>query len=151
MLVLDTSAIISVIEFEEAVTVPEVLDEIVNRTSKRRAENEIAAGRLRILEPDEKTVNEIIRQAKKTGESLSTTDIKLIALAKELDATLLTDDYGIQNICKCLDIEFQGIEKEKIKKIFFRKLYCPNCKKYYSSRFCPVCGRKLVRRVSFTR
>lgn len=146
MLVLDSSALMQPIDFEDACTVPEVLDEVRNKPSKLRIESAISAGKLRVLEPSPESSSFISEACKKTGDSLSVTDIKLIALAKDLDAILITDDYGMQNVCKLLGIRFRSLSTRGIKKTILWKNFCPNCKKSVPGSECPACGSRTIRK-----
>lgn len=146
MLVLDSSALMQPIDFEDACTVPEVLDEVRNKPSKLRIESAISAGKLRVLEPSPESSSFISEACKKTGDLLSKTDVRLIALAKDLDAILITDDYGMQNVCKLLGISFQSLSTRGIKKTILWKNFCPNCKRYVPGSGCPACGSRTIRK-----
>lgn len=146
MLVLDSSALMQPIDFEDACTVPEVLDEVRNKPSKLRIESAISAGKLRVLEPSPENITIVSEACKKTGDLLSKTDVKLAALALELGAMLVTDDYGMQNVAKILNVRFQPLSQKGIKRAILWKRYCPNCKRYVSGIECPACGSKAIRR-----
>jgi len=146
MIVLDSSALLQPIDFEDACTVQEVLDEVRNRPSKLRLESAMSAGKLQIREPSPEAVSIISEACKRTGDALSATDLKLIALAKDLNAVLITDDYGMQNVCKLLNISFQPLSTRGIKRAIFWKKFCPNCKRSVSGLECPACGAKTIRK-----
>jgi UPF0271 protein len=122
-----------------------VVEEVKDRISKIKLE----ALNLRILEPDKRFLEEVKIIAKKTGdlEKLSRADIQVLALAKELKANIVSDDYNIQNVAKKLGIEFTPVFSKGIKKIFYWKKFCPNCKKYFNSdlKECVICGARLKR------
>jgi UPF0271 protein len=146
--VLDTSAIIYLQDFRkfEEIFIPTlVAEEVKDRLSAMKLE----AMNAQTLEPEKKFLDEVKDIAKKTGdlEKLSRTDIQVLALAKELKATIISDDYNIQNVAKKLKIEFLPVFSKGIKELFFWKKYCPACKKYFKSdlKECPVCGTKLKR------
>jgi|YelNatPaOPRAMG01_1025707.scaffolds.fasta_scaffold11198_8 UPF0271 protein len=146
--VLDTSAIIYLQDFRkfDKIFIPTlVAEEVKDRLSVMKLESLNA----KKIEPNKKFLDEVEAIAKKTGdlEKLSKTDIQVLALAKELKATIISDDYNIQNVAKKLKIEFLPVFSKGIKEIFFWKKYCPNCKKYFKSELeeCPICGAKLKR------
>ncbi len=134
-------------EFKHAATVPEVLDEIKNRPTKQRLENALASGKLEVLEPSDASIDKVRLAISGTKDSLSDTDIRLIALAIDLHAELVTADFGMQNICLYLGLAFRGLEKT-ISHVFKRSFFCPACRRYYSKEgSCPTCGTALVKKV----
>jgi UPF0271 protein len=146
--VLDTSAIIYLQDFRkfDEIFIPAlVAEEVKDRLSTMKLE----ALNAKRLEPDKKFLEDVEAVAKKTGdlEKLSRADIQVLALAKELKATIISDDYNIQNIAKKLKIEFLPVSSKGIKEIFFWKKYCPACKKYFKSELkeCPICGTRFKR------
>lgn len=146
MFVLDSSALMQPIDFSNACTVPEVLEEVKNRPSRLRMESAISAGKLRVLEPSPEAVSTVAQTREKTGDLLSNTDIKLLALAKETNGILVTDDYGMQNVAKVLGVDFRPLSRKGIKRTILWGRWCPNCKKSVSGVECPVCGSKTTRR-----
>ncbi|MEM5829841.1 MAG: PIN domain-containing protein [Candidatus Aenigmatarchaeota archaeon] len=146
--VLDTSAIIYLQDFrkfEEIFIPPSVKDEIKDRLSRMKLETLEP----KIVEPEENFVKEIKTMAKRTGdlERLSETDVQVLALAKQVDAIIVSDDYNIQNVAKKLGIKYLSVFSKGIKKLYFWEKYCPNCKKYFKRdlKECPVCGAGLKR------
>ena len=147
MQVLDSSALMNVFEFESAVTIQEVLDEIRNRPTRERLENAFASGKLKLLEPSNESLDKVAQAVQKTKDSLSSTDQKLIALTIDIDAELVTDDLGMQNICLFLGVRFRGVGRT-ISRLFKRTFFCPACKRYYSKEgTCATCGTALVKKV----
>jgi UPF0271 protein len=146
--VLDTSAIIYLQDFRkfEEIFIPSlVVEEVKDRLSTMKLE----ALNAKTLEPNKKFLEEVKSVAKKTGdlEKLSRTDIQVLALAKELKATIISDDYNIQNVAKKLNIQFFPVFSKGIKEMFFWKKFCPACKRYFKKNLkeCPICGTKLKR------
>ncbi|MEM5773051.1 MAG: PIN domain-containing protein [Candidatus Aenigmatarchaeota archaeon] len=146
--VLDTSAIIYLQDFRkfDEIFIPSsVVEEVRDKLSSMKLE----ALKAKIVEPDEIFVREIKTIAKKTGdlEKLSKTDIQVLALAKQFEANIVSDDYNIQNVAKKLGIKYLSVFSKGIKEIYFWKKYCPACKKNFkdSLKECPVCGAKLKR------
>lgn len=145
--VLDTSAIIYLNDFrtfDEILTVQEVVNEVKDKVSSMK----LAGLDFKIAEPSTKTIEEIKQIAKETGdlERLSNTDIKVLALAKENNCTIISDDRNIQNIAEKLSIGYISIYNEKITKLITWKRFCKNCRKFYDKeKVCPVCGSDLSR------
>ena len=146
--VLDTSAIIYLQDFrkfEEIFTTNSVVAEVKDRISSLK----LPALNAKILEPDKKFVNEVKDVAKKTGdlEKLSATDIEVLALAKELNATLISDDRNVQNVAERIGIAYVSLFSKKIKELFVWGKFCPGCKKFLDNKFaqCPICGSDLKR------
>jgi UPF0271 protein len=143
----DTSALIYLNDFrnfDEVMTVQEVLDESRDRITKIKLQTVNPS----IFEPSKAAVAEVDAAAKSTGdaEKLSKTDIKLIALAKERDATIISDDYGIQNVAEKLGIEYMSISNRGIKNFVEWKKHCSVCDKdYKSGSVCKTCGSRLKR------
>ncbi|MEM5766479.1 MAG: PIN domain-containing protein [Candidatus Aenigmatarchaeota archaeon] len=146
--VLDTSAIIYLQDFRkfnEIFIPPLVKEEVKDKLSSIKLE----ALEARIIEPEENFVRKIKEIAKKTGdlERLSNTDIQVLALAKQIDAIVISDDYNIQNVAKGFGIKYLSIFSKGIRELYFWKKYCAVCKKYFKQNLkeCPVCGARLKR------
>jgi UPF0271 protein len=146
--VLDTSAIIYLQDFrkfDEIFIPPLVIEEVKDKLSSMK----LASLNARILEPDEDYVKKVKAVARQTGdlEKLSKTDLQVLALAKELKATIISDDYNVQNVAKKAGLDFISIFSKGIKEFFIWKKYCQACKKYFGAdlKQCPVCGAKLKR------
>lgn len=146
--VLDTSAIIYLNDFrlfKDIITVNDVVEELEDKTSALK----LSGLHIKILEPSEKSLKEVKITSKKTGDldKLSKTDLKILALAKELNLVIVSDDYNIQNVAEKLGIKYLSLFNKKITKLIFWSNYCENCKKYSDDvRFCFKCGNRLVRK-----
>lgn len=145
--VLDTSAIIYLSDFrkfDDILTVQEVVDEIKDNITSMK----LSTLKLKIVEPSADTVENIKKIASQTGdlEKLSDTDLKVLALAKENNCTIISDDRNIQNVAEKIGLKYISIFSEKITKMITWKKFCKNCKKFYDRKdTCPVCGAKLAR------
>jgi endoribonuclease Nob1 len=145
--VLDTSAIIYLNDFrkfDEILTVQEVVEEVKDKVSSMK----LSGLRFKVIEPSKTSIDEIKKIAKETGdlEKLSNTDIKVLALAKEKNCTVISDDRNVQNIAEKLNIKYVSIYNEKITKLIVWKKFCRNCrKKYEKGNVCSVCGAELIR------
>lgn len=101
-LVLDSTAFLTsmVLPEGELYTTPEVVEEIKSLEGRLRLET----AKIKVL-PVEPV---------KTRARLSRTDCTLLALAKKLDATLVTDDYTLQNEAALSNIKFLSLGKRGI-------------------------------------
>lgn len=146
--VLDTSAIIYLNDFrmfDEIFTVSEVLEEVKDKVSSVK----LSGINLKVIEPDESSVDMIKKAAKETGdmEKLSKTDIKILSAAKEFGLVLMSDDYSVQNVAEKLGIEYMPASGKKITKAVNWKKYCSICIKFYGNMdVCPRCGGELIRK-----
>ena len=146
--VLDTSAIIYLNDFrifDEIFTVSDVIDEVKDRISALK----LSGINFKVVEPTESSIKEIKEIAKETGdlEKLSGTDIRILALAKENELTIISDDYNIQNVAEKIGINCVSLFNSKITKFIKWGKYCDNCKIFYEKRdACPKCGSQLIRK-----
>ncbi len=98
--------------------------------------------------PEKHYLVEVEKQVEKTGDVLSKTDKDILAIAMQYKASIATDDYGIQNIAKLLNIDFESVGEEGIKEVFHWTYYCPACYiEYEGPGTCEICGTKLKRKV----
>lgn len=88
--------------------------------------------------------------AEETGDLdvLSLADIALLALAGEKEATLVTDDYAMQNVASRMGVDARAFAKDGISEEREWEWYCPACREHVGDRKgeCPVCGTELKRR-----
>jgi UPF0271 protein len=160
VLVLDTSAIMGGftpgLSDAELVTIEEVLEEARDLCSKLKLETAVILGRVEVLEPSKESIQRVRELVAKTGNRVSVTDIKLLALSldlKQRSAILLTDDYGIQNLAAMLNIPYHRISMPGIKEVFRWVSVCPACEKIYAPSVfeCPSCGSPLKRKPKSSR
>lgn len=148
--VLDSSAFIGgfLPEEDEYFTVHEVIDEVEDDQSKERFSYFLSSGKIRIKEPNSELVKDVTEKAQATGDKLSLTDIKLIALAIELKSSIISEDYGIQNVSSMVNVKYKSIRESGIKKIINWEYYCMGCRKIYSKdkKTCQDCGSIIKRR-----
>ncbi len=148
--ILDSSAFISgfLPEEDEYFTVYEVIGEVEDDQSKERLSYFLNSGKIKLKEPNPEIVKEVTNKSQTTGDNLSLTDIKLIALAIELDSEIISEDYGIQNISSMMNVKYKSIRESGIKKIIHWEYYCLGCKKIYSKdkKICQDCGNIIKRR-----
>jgi len=153
IIILDTSAILSgkPIDFKDAtlLTTPGVSSEInPGGRDYQLFQNLIEKG-LIIQQPSKKSINKIKEVINKTGDSgrLSKTDIEILALAYEkkdeqVNVSIITDDYSIQNTANELNICFETISLSGITKKFKWTYRCRGCGKKFKENIniCPICG-----------
>ncbi len=141
--VLDSSAFINLERAElegDIYTTPEIVKEIKDLRTKSM----LNALDIIVKKPEKKYMHMVEETGKKTGDSgiLSDADKSIIALALDLGAVLLTDDFAVANLCIEMGIEFMPVKNRKINKKFKRVPYCPNCMKPRKSKICDICGAK---------
>jgi UPF0271 protein len=147
--VLDASAILSgkdISSQEKLYTSPLIVEEIAHGRMRRHLDYLIEAG-LEVLTPSDKALQKVEKTAVESGDigRVSRADMEVLALARELEAVLLTDDYSIQNLASILNIKYQGIAQEGIKETYKWKFRCKGCGRYYDEMYetCMVCGSDL--------
>lgn len=121
-----------------------VTEELGEGKYRRKLENLVG---VTISWPNKETREIIKREANKTGDllRLSDADIDVLALALDLKATILTDDYSIQNVARHMGIEFQPVAETGIKEEFQWEYVCTGCRKRFSKpmKECPICAGKI--------
>ncbi|MFT4930653.1 MAG: UPF0271 protein [Natronomonas sp.] len=149
MYVLDSSAFIH--EFhtsEQQASVPMVRDELEDEHAYRFDAMEGSGMHIHI--PDAAIIEKVQRAAKETGDAdeLSETDVRLIATAFELDGTLVTDDYAMQNVADRMDVDVEVIAQEGISEQREWLFQCSGCGRTFeeNKERCPVCGSSLSRK-----
>ncbi len=145
--VLDASALLTGRQFPgELVTVPGVLREL-RRHGMTPPLEAILDTQVRVLTPGDDAQERVRAAAESTGDAhrLSPTDRDLLALALELGATLVTDDYSIQNVCRILGVPFEPILTPGIKETWTWSYRCTGCGRTWPEWHgeCPTCGSPL--------
>jgi UPF0271 protein len=155
--VLDTSAVIAGfvpgLANVEQVTIQEVLDEARDLCSKLELETAVTAGKVEVIEPSAQALVDVYEEVRRTGDRVSKTDVRLLALALDLhragkEPEVVTDDYAIQNLASLLDIPYRRIAMPGITEVFRWEMVCPACDRKYLpgvSR-CETCGSNLIRK-----
>ncbi|MFW6265787.1 MAG: NOB1 family endonuclease, partial [Halanaeroarchaeum sp.] len=96
------------------------------------------------------TLQTVRQAAKRTGDAtvLSETDVRLLAAALELDATLVTDDYAMQNVADDLDLAVEVVAQEGITERRDWRYQCRGCGREFDEHRerCPICGSQLSRK-----
>ena len=146
--VLDTSALMTGRPFEgELFTTDDVLRELQKQDALTPQLEAFLAVKVRVTTPSREALATIRRQSESTGDAhrLSPTDIGLLAVASELGAAIVTDDYSIQNLAADLGISFEPVLEPGIQELVRWRYRCGGCGKTYSEWQdpCSVCGAKL--------
>ena len=154
-LILDTSAVIAglapgIVDAKQ-VTVSEVLEEARDLCSKLELETAVLAGKVKVTEPSKSSLAEVRGKVKHSGDAVTNTDIKLLALALDLKgekAELVTDDYGIQNLATMLELPYHRVAMPGIKEVLRWEAVCPACASRYppATKKCLTCGSDLMRK-----
>ncbi len=149
MYVLDSSAFIN--EYHttnRTATVPLVREELEDESAYRY--DAMEGSGMHIHLPTDETVDTVRRAAKELGDldELSETDVRLIAATFELDGTLVTDDYAMQNVADKLDIGIEVIAREGISEQRQWVFQCQGCGREFDEHRdrCVVCGSPLTRK-----
>jgi UPF0271 protein len=149
MRVLDASAFIDEYHTDAATaSVPDVREELEDESAFRFDAMEGSGMHIHIPEPG--TVERVRGAAGETGDEgvLSETDVQLLAAAFELDATLVTDDYAMQNVADRLDVGVEVIARDGISEQRDWIFQCRGCGREFDEQRdrCPVCGSDLSRK-----
>jgi UPF0271 protein len=147
--VLDASAFIRDSEPEGRIaTVPEVREELADDSGYRF--EALAGGGMTVHVPDEPALARVRDAARASGDhdELSETDRRLLATALELDATLVTDDYAVQNVAARLDVPVEPVERDAIAEERSWQFQCQGCGRTFDEDpgRCPVCGSDCSRK-----
>lgn len=129
-------------------TTPSVIAELRDLRSKGRYETLLAGG-LTVCPPSFENRKRVTDAAARTGDigRLSETDTDLLTLALDLDGTLITDDFAVQNVAHALDISVQPVRQRRAKRRTW-KFRCTGCRQYADGPGdCPVCGAQIKRTI----
>ncbi|MBT4059828.1 MAG: hypothetical protein HOE69_05935 [Euryarchaeota archaeon] len=79
--------------------------------------------------PLSESIDGAVLVATKSGDlaGLSPVDLELLALAIELQATLVTDDYRLQNCCEVAKLQFETVVNDGISERWVWELVCTGC------------------------
>lgn len=137
--VLDTNVFLrgsSTPSYEQKFTVPEVEEEVKSSMSQRRFE----ASDVLIEEASEQSQRKVSEKSKDINAATSDTDEKLLALALEKEAVLITDDKDLQNLALHLGVDFDSYIGDKIDRKLEWVEVCHNCGSEVEKDSCPRCG-----------
>ena len=115
----------------------------------------IDAEKLRVIEPEAPFLQQVISTAKETGDfsRCSHADLSIVALALQLKATILSDDYSVGNVATMLNIPVNSIGNKGITEVRKWIVFCSTCGKAYKQNIieCVLCGNRLRRRFKKSR
>jgi UPF0271 protein len=149
--VLDASALLSgrlsSLSGLEAYVTPEVVAEVSKGRPRQLLEGLLSAG-LTVMSPS--STGRARELAEVTGDlpHLSEADLSVIALALELDASAVTDDFRVQNVLGAAGASFQNageIGGRTIGRVWRWSFRCRGCGRRFDEELpdCPVCGSPL--------
>jgi UPF0271 protein len=146
--ILDATAIrsgMATAEKGQFFTTPNVVDEVRRGRQARDLDLAIELSII-VRSPETEALKVVAAAASRTGDDnrLSQTDIGILALALELKAVIISDDYSVQNVAKVLDISCQG-SLDGIRKVIHWTYRCRGCGRYYDEAQpdCPICGSEV--------
>lgn len=100
-------------------------------------------------QPSQDRVDETAMAAGNLGR-LSVADQSLLALALDLEGTLVTDDYTMQDIARRLEVRCLGVNQEGIETTKQWKPRCSGCGRWFDApqkrNECPICGSPVADR-----
>lgn len=145
--VLDTSALLSGISLDgDLYTTPEAVRE-VRRLGSTLQLDAVLATKVQIVSPSDGSLTAIDAVALETGDvaRLSPTDRGLLALARDVEGTVLTDDYSIQNVAARLGMPYARVSERGIREVVRWSYRCIGCGRYYAEpqNQCGVCGSRV--------
>jgi len=104
----------------------------------------LLASRLSVSSPSPGSLARVDAAAQETGDSgrLSPADRDVLALALDLEAEVVSDDYSIQNVADLLQVPVRRMEERGIRARFTWRYRCTGCAKAYErpQPRCEVCG-----------
>src|SRR2546427_11018805 len=128
--VLDASALRSGASSEgDLYPPPEAVAE-VHRLGSPPQLDAVLATKVRVLTPSKESLESVDEEARRTGDiaRLSPTDRGLLALARDLGATILTDDYSIQNVAARLGVPYERVLERGIREAVQWRDPCAGCR-----------------------
>ncbi|WP_247730032.1 NOB1 family endonuclease [Halovivax limisalsi] len=149
MYVLDSSAFIHDFHTtEQTATIPLVREELEDESAYRYDAMEGSGMHIHI--PNDEATETVLRAARESGDAdeLSETDSRLVATAFELDGTLVTDDYAMQNVAEKLGVAVEFIARDGITEQRDWQFQCRGCGREFEEQKdrCPICGSELTRK-----
>jgi endoribonuclease Nob1 len=132
----------------ELFTAWSVAEELKDLASKVRFDLLRESG-LEVLDPETAYVTRAREASVAAGEeeALSRADTDVLALAVQLGAAVVTDDYALQNVARKLGVTVIPLRQKGTSGIRW-KYRCTGCGRYHKGPGeCPVCGSPVKRRI----
>ncbi len=130
---------------DRLLTTPSAADEVRDAAARCRLELMLERG-LRVLGPAAASLDAVAGAAVAAGDAdrVSSTDREVLALAHEHGATLVTDDFALQNTARRLGVACRPIAQRRAAPR--RRGYrCAGCGRYGDGPGdCPVCGAAIA-------
>jgi UPF0271 protein len=146
--VLDASALLAGKDLllEEMYCTPQVLEEVKGKDPTTQLMSMIET-RVEVRSPSNESEMKVDEIAGRTGDAkrLSPADVGVVALAIDLNATIITDDYSIQNVANELNLDYRGLSFPDITKKIEWGYRCVGCGKRFEEAMdeCPICGSRI--------
>jgi len=143
ILILDSSALFAMENLPEGECVcpPGVISELEKYKDNRL---QFWDGMLRVSDCSENSLEKVLGEARRSGDlgRLSPVDMTVIALGLDLEGTVLSDDFSIQNVCSRMNIPYRAVGTKGITKVEKWNYQCIGCKRWYKEKLpdCPICG-----------
>ena len=149
MQVLDSSAFIRHYTTDQPTASTAAVRAELSGRASYRFDADVGGG-MRLHSPSSESVDRVRTAADASGDAgvLSETDIGVVATAFDLDATLVTDDYAMQNVAERLQLRTRPIAQQGITATRRWRFQCQGCGRTFddASDRCPVCGAALTRK-----
>ncbi|HEV8594316.1 MAG TPA: nucleic acid-binding protein, partial [Thermoplasmata archaeon] len=144
----DTSALMSGKPFVgDLFTTEDVLRELEKQEALTPQLETFLAVKVHVVSASSAALASVRTRSQGTGDAprLSRTDIGLLAVAAEIGATIVTDDYSMQNLAQAMGLPYERVLEPGITQLVRWQYKCTGCGKYYEDWRdpCPVCGAKL--------
>ncbi len=157
-LVLDTSAIYNGTDYPAGTVLyatPQIVSEVRKVYRTERAEFFVES-RLTVLMPSPGSMRTVRMKAEENGDiaRMSEADLEILSLAYELHATIVTEDYSIQNTASALGLDYRSLYIPRISSYVQWEIVCRGCGSTSHARDekeCRICGGRLVTKRKKTR
>ena len=143
MIVLDSSAFFSMdsLPEEDHICPSGVIRELEKYEDPRLS---LWENMIRVSDCSKESLAKVEETARKSGDlgRLSPVDMTVLALAVDVDGTIWSDDYSIQNVARIMGIGFKPVGMKGIEKVVKWNYRCIGCGKWFKEKAseCPICG-----------
>ena len=143
MIVLDSSAFFSMdsLPEEDHVCPSGVIRELKKYEDPRLS---LWESMIHVSDCSKESLAKVEEAARKSGDlgRLSPVDMTVLALAVDVDGTIWSDDYSIQNVARIMGIGFKPVGMKGIEKVVKWNYRCIGCGKWFKEKAseCPICG-----------
>lgn len=123
-------------------TTPSVMEELESSSSKLSFDT----SDVHVREPSCDSLERVKQKSSEIESPTSGEDERLLALALDLGAAIVTDDLGLQNLASHLGVDFEAYMGDEIGEQRSWKHVCGNCGGEVSGEKCSKCGSSRVER-----